>query len=71
MADAREFRIGAEHVGERLDRFVANELGLSRGYVRRLLRLGRVHVASGAALKGGLLHAGDLFLEPEPAEVGR
>ncbi len=59
MADAREFRIGAEHVGERLDRFVASELGLSRGYVRRLLRLGRVHVASGAALKGGLLHAGD------------
>ena len=60
MANAREFRIDPEHEGERLDRFVARALGVSRGYVRRLLGRGRVHLGAGSAAKGGLLRAGDL-----------
>ena len=60
MAEARELRVGEEFAGERLDRFLVQALGLSRGYVRRLLGLGRVHLAGTAAVKGGLLRSGDL-----------
>ncbi len=61
MADARELRVGDEFAGERLDRFLARALGLSRGYVRRLLGLGRVHLAGAPVVKGGLLRAGDVI----------
>ncbi len=49
----------AEHEGERLDHFVAGALGLSRGYVRRLLQRGRVSLAGDPAVKGSLLRTGD------------
>jgi 23S rRNA pseudouridine1911/1915/1917 synthase len=61
VAEARELRVGEEFAGERLDRFLAGALGLSRGYVRRLLSLGLVHLAGAAVVKGGLLRAGDVL----------
>lgn len=64
MGEAREFEVGAEHAGERLDRFLSGALGLSRRYTRRLLERGAVSVESpdpsppldatkGSALRGG------------------
>lgn len=59
MAGPREISVDSEHAGERLDRFVAGALGLSRGYVRRLLRRGLVELEGAATAKGGLLREGD------------
>lgn len=59
MAEAREIEIDEAQAGERLDRFVARTLGLTRGYVRRLLGRGLVSVDGEPAVKGGLLRVGD------------
>jgi 23S rRNA pseudouridine1911/1915/1917 synthase len=62
--------------GLRLDVLLARELGLSRGYVRRLLARGFARIEGETALKGTLLRAGDrIEIEPfrhpeEGARVG-
>jgi len=45
--------------GQRLDVYLARALGVSRGYVRRLLGRERVRVGEKPALKGVILRAGD------------
>ncbi len=45
--------------GRRLDRYLADALELSRGYVRRLLARGRVQLEGRPALKGTELREGD------------
>jgi 23S rRNA pseudouridine1911/1915/1917 synthase len=57
---ARELRVGQEATEEvRLDVFLARELELTRGYVRRLLASGRVRLEGQPAPKGALLRSGD------------
>lgn len=56
---AREIVVDAERAGERVDRFLAQNLALSRGYVRRLIRRGAVRIGERSAAKGDLLRAGD------------
>lgn len=51
--------------GTRLDVWLARELGLSRGYVRRLLSREAVRVNGASAVKGTLLRSGDR-IEVEP-----
>ena len=51
--------VDGESAGERLDRFLARALGLSRGYVRRLLAHGGVTVDGRPAVKGAVLRAGE------------
>ena len=53
--------VTADDNGLRLDLFLARELGLSRGYVRRLLSRGRVRINGLDAVKGTLLRAGDVI----------
>jgi len=57
--DGRTLEITDETAGQRLDVLLASELGLSRGYVRRLLRRDRVRVSGRPGLKGMELRAGD------------
>lgn len=59
VAEAREIEVEAEHAGERADRFLADSLGLTRGYVRRLLRRGAVELGGRVPAKGDVLRAGD------------
>lgn len=63
MAGAREIQVeiqvGRGDAGERVDRLLARELGLTRGYVRRLLRRGKVTLDERPAAKGAQLRAGD------------
>ncbi len=68
--EARELRVDAAALGAlarsgeglRLDRYLARELELSRGYVRRLLARGRVRLEGRPAPKGALLRVGDRIL---------
>ena len=57
--DGRTLEITDETAGQRLDVLLASELGLSRGYVRRLLRRDRVRVSGRPGLKGMELRSGD------------
>jgi 23S rRNA pseudouridine1911/1915/1917 synthase len=72
MTDACELHPGEEHAGERLDRFLTEQLPeLSRSQVKRLIDDGQVRIA-GAAVKAGLkLRGGEavqvVLPEPEPA----
>ncbi|MFQ5512817.1 MAG: pseudouridine synthase [Myxococcota bacterium] len=59
MDPPREILVRREDAGKRLDRFLAASLGLTRGYVRRLLARGRVRVEGRPTLKGLVLRAGD------------
>ena len=45
--------------GRRLDVYLAQRLGISRGYVRRLLGLERIRLAGQLPRKGAILNAGD------------
>lgn len=56
----RSITVSEAEVGRRLDVVVANELGISRGYVRRLIGHGLVLLAGQPARKGALLRHGDL-----------
>ena len=62
---ARSIRVGEAEAGQRLDVVVANELGITRGYVRRLIGHELVLLAGQTARKGAMLRRGDLveFLE--------
>lgn len=55
----REIQVADRDSGRRLDVVVARELGVSRGYVRRLLGRGRILLRGRPARKGATLRAGD------------
>ena len=59
MERSREIHVGAEFDGWRLDRLLAQELELSRGYVRRLFSQGRISLVDAPTAKGALLRVGD------------
>lgn len=59
MQSALEIEVAPEQEGERLDRFLAHQLRLTRGYVRRLLARGLVSLSDGPCAKGALLRAGE------------
>jgi 23S rRNA pseudouridine1911/1915/1917 synthase len=71
MTGSRELQATREHAGERLDRFLAEQLPeLTRSQVKRLIDDGQVSIC-GTAIKAGLKLRGDetvrIFLpEPEP-----
>jgi len=56
---ARTIEIGPADAGLRLDAVVARALGLSRGWVRKLLDAERVLLAGKPGAKGLILHEGD------------
>ncbi len=59
MEPERSFEIGPGDAGRRLDVVVARVLGLSRGWVRKLLESERVRLDGRPATKGAILRAGD------------
>lgn len=59
MEPPRRIVVPRTDAGNRLDRFLAERLGLSRGYVQRLLARERVRLDGHAAAKGATLRAGD------------
>ncbi len=59
MEPQRSFEVGPADAGQRLDAVVARALGLSRGWVRKLLDAERVLLAGRPAAKGTILRAGD------------
>jgi 23S rRNA pseudouridine1911/1915/1917 synthase len=59
MEPERSLEVGAAEAGQRLDTVVARALGLSRGWVRKLLDAGRVRLGGKPAAKGAILRAGD------------
>jgi 23S rRNA pseudouridine1911/1915/1917 synthase len=61
----RTIEIGAEDAGARLDVVLARALGVSRGWVRKLLDSDRVKLGGRPAAKGTILRAGDR-IEVEP-----
>lgn len=61
MTEAREIVVDGDSAGQRIDRFLAQSLELSRGYVRRLIRRGAVRLGGRTAAKGDLLRSGDLI----------
>jgi len=66
--------VGPAEAGERLDAVVARALGLSRGWVRKLLDTERVLLGGRPAAKGVILRAGDRidvlrFARPEAAPL--
>src|SRR5687768_1628542 len=66
MSEARQFSVGEESAGARLDEFLAARLtGLSRMRIAGLLVRGGCSVNGGSALAGRRLSAGDL-VEVEP-----
>lgn len=70
MEPERTIKIGPIQAGQRLDAVVASALGLSRGWVRKLLNAERVLLAGRPAAKGVILRAGDCidvlpFARPE------
>lgn len=62
---AMQHSVEQDDAGTRLDVWLARELRLTRGYVRRLLSHGAVRVNGTAAVKGTLLRPGDR-IEVEP-----
>jgi 23S rRNA pseudouridine1911/1915/1917 synthase len=70
MEPERSLEVGPAEAGQRLDAVVARALGLSRGWVRKLLDAERVLLAGKPAAKGVILRAGDridvlAFARPE------
>jgi 23S rRNA pseudouridine1911/1915/1917 synthase len=59
MEPERSLEVGPDEAGQRLDAVVARALGLSRGWVRKLLAAGRVRLDGKPAAKGAILRAGD------------
>ncbi len=59
MKSLRSIQVREADEGERLDVYLARALGISRGYVRRLLGRKRIRVSGRPALKGTILHTGD------------
>lgn len=55
MEGGRRIVVSAGEAGSRLDVFLARTLGVSRGYVRRLLARGRIVLSSRPARKGTIL----------------
>ncbi len=62
MEPERSLEVGPDQVGLRLDAVVARALGLSRGWVRKLLAAGRVQLGGRPAAKGAILRAGDTIV---------
>ncbi len=74
MEPERILEVGPAEAGQRLDAVVARALGLSRGWVRKLLDAGRVLLAGKPAAKGAILHTGDRidvlpFARPETGPI--
>lgn len=59
MDPQRSIAVGPTEAGNRLDAVVAQRLGLSRGWVRKLLASERVLLGGRPAAKGAILRAGD------------
>jgi len=68
MSDSRQLRPGEEHAGERLDRFLTEQLPeLTRSQIKRLIDDGQVSIA-GMAVKAGLkLRGGETVQVVVPA----
>ena len=74
MEPERSLEVGPADAGKRLDAVLARALGLSRGWVRKLLDAGRVRLAGRPAAKGAILRAGDRidvlpFARPEAGPI--
>jgi RluA family pseudouridine synthase len=74
MEPQRTFEVGPAEAGLRLDAVVARALGLSRGWVRKLLDAERVLLAGRPAAKGTILRLGDrvdvlVFARPEAGPI--
>ncbi|MBE6702565.1 MAG: RluA family pseudouridine synthase [Ruminococcaceae bacterium] len=73
MAERYSFSVEAEHRGERLDRFLADRLAVTRSAVERLLEEGAVALSLGQAVKNYRLRGGEeIWVEiadPVPAEA--
>jgi 23S rRNA pseudouridine1911/1915/1917 synthase len=74
MEPERSLEVGPAEAGQRLDAVVARALGLSRGWVRKLLDAGRVRLAGKPAAKGAILRVGDRidvlpFARPETGPI--
>ena len=72
----RHIEVGEAAAGQRLDVWLARELGLSRGYVRRLLTRDRVRVNGLPAIKGTVLRPTDRidvdpFRHPDEGPIAR
>lgn len=72
MEPARTIEVDAGGAGQRLDVVLARTLGVSRGWVRKLLDAGAVRLDGRPAAKGVILRAGDrievaAFARPEAA----
>ena len=72
----RSVEVERTDAGQRLDAWLARELGLSRGYVRRLLARERVRVNGLPAIKGSVLRAADrieidAFRHPDEGPIAR
>lgn len=70
--DAIRVEVAADQAGARLDRFLAEGLGLSRARVRHLLEVGRVELAGrrlGLADKSHQTAAGEIFEIEGPLQV--
>jgi 23S rRNA pseudouridine1911/1915/1917 synthase len=73
---AKALQVGNADAGQRLDVWLARELRLSRGYVRRLLTRERVRVNGLPAVKGTVLRADDrvdvdAFRHPDEGPIAR
>ena len=73
MAERFEMTVDAAHSGERLDRFLADALSVTRSAVERLLDEGAVCVTGGSAVKNYRLRGGEgvtvEIADPVPAEA--
>ena len=73
MAECFEITVDTAHVGERLDRFLADALALTRSAVERLLDEGAICVTGGSAVKNYRLRGGEQIAveiaDPVPAEA--
>ena len=73
MADRFEITANAAHSGERLDRFLADALSVTRSAVERLLEEGAVRVTGGLSTKNYRLRGGEQITveiaDPAPAEA--
>ena len=69
--ESTQIEVASEHAGERLDRFLANRLGISRARVRHLLEVGRVGRTgpSAGAQAGGPLGLSDKSLATTEGDV--
>jgi 23S rRNA pseudouridine1911/1915/1917 synthase len=73
MAERFEMTVDAAHSGDRLDRFLADVLSVTRSAVERLLDEGAVGVTGGSAVKNYRLRGGECITveiaDPVPAEA--